>query len=221
MNCRAQSLFVVLVVLSLMTGCATNTPKGYDYSTYRETPPASILVIPPLNNSVDADAPYVYLSTITRPLAECGYYVFPVAVVDAFLKDNGMPTPGEMNAVPLDRVRDVIGADAVLFVTIEEWGQKYRVLASTTVVTAKARLVDVDTGATLWEGTARAAEGSGDGGGGLIGMVVAAAVDQVVDSLTDRTQGLSSMANSTMVFNSNTGLPYGPYNPAFETDPRR
>jgi len=163
----------------------------------------------------------VFLSTISRPLAECGYYVFPVAVVDAFLKDNGMPTPGEMNALPLDRVRDVIGADAVMFVTIEEWGQKYNVLASTSVVRASARLVDVESGETLWEGNAQAAEGSGDGGGGLLGMVVAAAVDQVIDSATNRTHDLSSMANNIMVNNSNRGLPYGPYNPEYETDPRR
>jgi len=209
------------MLLAGMTGCATNQPKSYDYSTFREHPPRSVLVIPPLNNSVDADAPYVFLSTISRPLAECGYYVFPVAVVDAFLKDNGMPTPGEMNALPLDRVRDVIGADAVMFVTIEEWGQKYNVLASTSVVRASARLVDVESGETLWEGNAQAAEGSGDGGGGLLGMVVAAAVDQVIDSATNRTHDLSSMANNIMVNNSNRGLPYGPYNPEYETDPRR
>jgi len=209
-----------LIPVCSMAACAVNQAP-YDYSAFREHAPRSILVIPPLNNSVDADAPYVYLSTITRPLAECGYYVFPVAVVDAFLKDNGMPTPGEMNMVPLDRIRDVTGADAVLFVSIEEWGQKYQIVSSTTVVKASARLVDVDSGITLWEGEAQAAEGSGDGGGSLLGMVVAAAVDQVVDSSVDRTHGLSNMANSIMVFNSNKGLPYGPYNPEYETDPRR
>jgi len=211
----------MLLLVSVIAGCATNKPQPYDYSAYKQHTPRSVLVIPPLNNTVEADAPYVYLSTITRPLAECGYYVFPVAVIDAFLKDNGMPTPGEMNAVPLDRIRDVIGADAVLYVTIEEWGQKYSVLSSTTIVKTRARLVDVRTGETLWDGTAQAAEGSGDGGGSLLGMVVAAAIDQVVDSATDRTHGLSSLANSVMVFSSNKGLPYGPYNPESTTDPRR
>jgi hypothetical protein len=214
-------LLALSFLLSGVMGCAANKPQSYDYSSYRQHAPKSVLVIPPMNDSVEADAPYVYLSTITRPLAECGYYVFPVAVVDALMKDNGMPTPGEMNAVPLDRIRDIVGADAVLYVNIEDWGQKYRVLASTTVVKARARLVDVETGTVIWEGNAQAAEGSGDGGGGLAGMLVAAVVDQVVDSATDRTHGLSSTANSIMVFDSNKGLPYGPYNPESASDPRR
>jgi len=142
-------------------------------------------------------------------------------VIDALLKDNGMPTPGEMNAVPLDKINEVVGADAVLFVTIEDWGQKYQVLQSTTVVNARARLVDVRTETTLWEGSAYANQGSGDGGGGLIGMAVAAVVDQIIDSVMDQTHQLSTMANNNMVFNNNVGLPYGPYHPASETDPRR
>jgi hypothetical protein len=40
---------------------------------------------------------YIYLSTLTKPLAEKGYYVLPVAVIDQFLKENGLPTPAEMN----------------------------------------------------------------------------------------------------------------------------
>lgn len=194
-------------------GCASNQ-KSFDYSALEKYPPRSVLVLPPLNNSVEVNAPYIYLSTVTKPLAESGYYVFPVAVIDAFMKDNGLPTPGEMNAVPLDKIREHIGADAVLYVSIEEWGQQYRVLSSTTVVRANARLVDVRTGTTLWTGTAHMAEGSGDGGGGLIGMAVAAVVDQVVDSLTDRTQGLSSQANHMMLFNPRTGLLPGPYKKA-------
>ena len=82
---RAGALAAVAV---LCGGCAT-TP--YDYAPYRQHMPRSILVLPPLNESVEVNAPYSYLSTVTRPLAECGYYVFPVAVIDAFLKDNGLP----------------------------------------------------------------------------------------------------------------------------------
>ena len=182
--------------------------------------PRSILVVPPTNDSVEVDAPYVYLSTITQPLAEAGYYVFPVAIVDNFMKENGLPTPAEMNAVPLSKLGETFGADAVLYIHIEDWGQKYQVLASTTVVKARAKLVDVKTGMTLWEGTAQAAEGSGDGGGGLVGMAVAAIIDQVVDSLTDRTHKISVTANNRMILNTRNGLLSGPYSPEYATDAR-
>ncbi len=218
---RNQPAFLALVTsLALsLSGCAT-TKQPHDYSSYRSHMPRSVLVMPPTNDSIEVDASYVYLSTITRPLAEAGYYVFPVAVVDNFMKENGLPTPTEMNAVPLDKIGDIFGADAVLYIHIEDWGQKYMVLSSTTVVKARAKLVDVRTGATLWKGTAQAAEGSGDGGGGLIGMVVAAAIDQIVDSTTGRVHKLSGMANNSMIMNTQNGLLLGPYNPGYATDIR-
>ena len=63
-----------------------------------------------MNSSVEVNAPYSYLSTISQPLAEKGYYVFPVSVVDTFLKENGLPTPAEMNGIALDKIVEVIGA---------------------------------------------------------------------------------------------------------------
>src|SRR5689334_21500588 len=112
-------LCLVCTVLMLATGCAA--PARLDYSVYRAHVPKSVLVLPPLNQSVEVNAPYGYLATISRPLAECGYYVFPVAVIDAFLKENGLPTPGEMHAISLQKIHEVFGADAVLYVTIEEY----------------------------------------------------------------------------------------------------
>src|SRR5690554_3455023 len=45
----------------LFSGCAT---KPYDYSAFQQSKPRSILVIPPKNNSMEVNAPYIYLSTI-------------------------------------------------------------------------------------------------------------------------------------------------------------
>jgi hypothetical protein len=195
-------------------------PTPTDYSAYRAHLPRSVLVLPPLNQSVYVNAPYSYLSTISRPLAEAGYYVFPVAVVDAFMKENGLPTPGEMHDAPLDKIGEVFGADAVLYVLIEDYGQKYQVLSSTTIVQAKARLVDVPTGTTLWEGSMQVAQGSGDSGGGLIGMLITAAVAQMIESSGDSAHALAAQANTQMIFNPNNGLLLGPYHPDYDADPR-
>jgi hypothetical protein len=210
---RSCLLLICLSLLSLgIGGCASNPEQSYDYSAFRSHPPRSVLVLPPLNESVEVNAPYIYLSTVTRPLAESGYYVFPVAVIDAYLKDNGLPTPDEMNSIPLDKIAKNIGADAVLYVTIEEWGQKYLVLSSNSVIKVRGRLVDVATGETLWEGTVHLSEGSGNNSsGGLIGMAVAAVVDQIVDTMTDRTHDLAYSANNQMFLNQKTGLLPGPY----------
>jgi hypothetical protein len=216
MTRRGATLFLILI-LTFACSCAAKV----DYALYRSRLPRSILVLPPQNSSTAVDATYIYLSTASRPLAEAGYYVFPVAVIDAFMKENGLPTPDEMHGVSLKKINEVLGADAVLYVTIEEWGQKYQVISSATIVRASARLVDVETGATLWTGKAQAVRDSGAGGqGGIIGALIAAAVHQIVFSMVDQTHELSRFATTTMVFNKDNGLLFGPRHPEYTSDQR-
>jgi hypothetical protein len=205
----------MLANLTLATACVSPP----DYSAFRETPPRSILVLPPLNESVAVDAAYSWLTTATAPLAETGYYVFPVAVVDAFMKDNGLPSAAEMHAIDIAKLGEVFGADAVLYVTIEDWGQKYILISSNTVVKVKATLVDVGTGIQLWEWELNHQESSG-GTGDPIADAVIAVVEQVVDSVSDQTHYAAGRANFLLFQNEKTGLPYGPYHPKHETDPR-
>jgi hypothetical protein len=83
--------------------------------------------------------------------------VFPVAVVDRMLRDNGLPGPDEMQAVPLERLGEIFGADAVLYITLTDWGTRYQVLSSVTTVSAEAHLVDVASGQEIWRGQHTAA----------------------------------------------------------------
>jgi hypothetical protein len=168
---------------------------------------------------VAIDATYSWLTTATAPIAETGYYVFPVAMVDAFMKDNGLPTPGEMHGVEVAKLGEVFGADAVLYVTILEWGQEYILLSSNTVVKVKATLVDAATGVQLWDSTVNRVEGSG-GSGNLIADAVVALIEQVADTLSDETHRVARDANSQLFKNETNGLPYGPHHPKHETDPR-
>ena len=197
-----------LAALATLMGCVT---KPYDYTNFRAHPPRSILVLPPLNQSTDMKATYGYLSTVTRPLAEMGYYVYPVSVVDQFMKENGLPTAGEMHQVPLDKIRDIVGADTVLYLTVKQYGSKYQVITSTTVVSADGKLVDVKTGLTLWEGTVTVQQSSSSGN--LLADLVVAAVDQVINSSTDQAHEMSSMANAQLLMTKDHGLLYGPYFP--------
>lgn len=198
-----------LLVMLLNVGCAMQTP--YDYSALKQYPPRSILVLPPVNNTVEVNAPYTFLSTISKPLAEKGYYVFPVSVIDHLMKENGLHTPEDMNGVSLQKIDEIIGADAVLYVTIEEWGQKYQVITSRTVVNAKLKLVDVKTGELLWDATAYAEQSSGDGGAGIAGALVGAVIQQIAGSVVDLTPGLARNANNASINNKSRGLTSGPY----------
>ena len=193
-------------------GCQTIEP--YDYTALKQSKPRSIVVIPPRNNSIEVNAPYVYLSTLTRPLAEKGYYVLPVAVIDQFLRENGLPTPAEMNTIALEKIDQHMGADAVLYITINEWGQKFQLISSVNRVAADLKLVDVKTGVILWESTAVATQDSGDGGGGLAGMLVSAIVTQVMASTIDRSYQTAMLANTMAINHESRGLLDGPYKKA-------
>jgi hypothetical protein len=156
---------LVLAMLFAGVGCAAKR----SYSAYFAHEPRSILVVPPLNETTTVDAQAVYMTTVSRPLAERGFYVFPVYLTEALLRDLGLPEAGLVHQLPLDRFRDHFGADAVLFVTLKDWANKYAVLQSSTVVTVWFVLKDTRTGTVLWESTQSVARNSGDAGGGLIG----------------------------------------------------
>jgi hypothetical protein len=204
----------LLAALVLLTGCAT--PR--DYTALRENMPRSVLVLPPLNASLDIKATYGVLSTVTRPLAEMGYYVYPVAVIDQFMKENGLPTAFEMHQIPLNKIHDIIGADAVLYMNVEEYGTKYVVLNSVTIVRLSARLVDVDTGNLLWNGHVDVQVSSNSGGGGIVGALISSAANQIVASSTDQAHDVAAQANARLLTRPGQGLLYGPCNPRFGTD---
>lgn len=210
-TCRRFALTVAGVLL--LAGC--QTVKPYDYTNFRAHPPRSILVLPPLNESTAVEGTYGYLTTVTRPVAERGYYVFPVAVVDQFMKDNGLPTAGEMQAAPLAKVAEITGADAVLLLDLKQYGAHYQVLSSVVTVEVLARLVDTRTGTLLWEGRGVAQQGSG-GSGSLLGDLIAAALTQAINKQSDRAHQVSRLANANLFLSEQTGLPYGPYNARYD-----
>jgi len=206
---RNQLYKCLPLLLIIISGCATIKP--YDYSALLEAAPRSILVIPPKNNSVEVSASYSYLSTISVPLAEKGYYVFPVSVIDTFLKQNGLPTPAEMNTIPLEKIKEHIGADAVLYVTIDDWGQKYTILSSSTVVRGSITLVSTDNGQTLWEAPFRTVLDSDNGNSSILSSLISAVASQIIGSINDKTPHAARIANNQALNDNAHGLLTGPY----------
>ena len=209
-------LAALLLVSLGFAGCQTITP--YDYTNFHEHPPRSILILPPLNQSTAVEATYGYLSTVTRPVAERGYYVYPVAVIDRLLKENGMPSAGEMHQVPLAKVREITGADAVLYPVVRQYGTKFHLISSDTIVSVSARLVDTRTGTLIWEGEGVAERGSGQGQS-LLADVIGALVTQVIAANSDPARNLCRVANVQLFTTTTRGLPYGPYHPEAGKNP--
>ena len=208
-----------LLALALLGGCAA--PKTVDYTAYKQARPKSILVLPPLNESPEVQASYSLVSQVTYPLAEAGYYVLPIALVDETFRQNGLTTANDIQGVAPAKLHDIFGADAALYITVSEYGTRYMVISSETAVTASAKLVDLKTGTTLWTGSARASseEGGNNSGGGLIGALITAAVKQIVNSSTDAGFPIAGVASNRLLSAGHpAGLLYGPRSPKYGTD---
>lgn len=200
-----------LAAVGLLTGCAT-ADRPRDYDTFFTRHPRSIVVVPPMNRTTAVDAPAVFSTTITRPLAERGYYVFPVALTTGVLRDLGITDEGLVRNTPPQRFKEVFGADAVLYVTINSWTTTYIVLSSQVTVNATYELVDTATGTTLWKRTQQVAQGSR--GNNLIEMLVSAAIT----AATVDYRPLAQQANAVVVYKQAEGLPSGPYQSTFQQD---
>jgi len=210
--------FVAAAAVVLLAGCASSPPPPYDYGPYLAHMPRSIVVIPPLNKSPEPIASYAFLSTISKPIGERGYYVFPVTVVAELMKQNGCPTPGEMNQVPPEKLREVFGADAALFLTVTEWGTEYQIINSETVVSVTARLVDLRTGDEFWSNAQTARSDSSHGQHDLAAMIAAALVSQVFSSSTDPVHALAPAVSTSLVWDAHQGMLLGPYHPKYAED---
>ena len=212
-------LVVVAGAALLFSACATQAPR-MDYSAYRASRPRSILVLPPVNRSPEIEARISFLSAATLPLAEAGYYVIPVTLSEETFKQNGVTVADEAQALPLDKLREIFGADAALYITVERFGASYRLIDSVVEASASARLVDLRNGGNLWQGKAYASTGQNNDSSSLIGMLVSAAIKQVVNSLSNQSYEVGRTATYQLLStgSSRNGLLYGPYHPGFGTD---
>ncbi len=211
---------LLALALAALTSCASTRPP-HDYGAFLAHSPRSILVLPPLDTTTEVDGPYEWLATVTRPLAERGYYVFPVAMVDGILKENGLPTPGEMHMVSPAKLHEVFGADAVLYVTITRWGTSYQVINSATEVAIECRLVDLRDGVELWRGSGAARSDSSQGQSSGLGMLVSAVVGQIASSMGNPSRQLAPRLNQTVFHADHDGLLLGPYHPNHAADQER
>lgn len=204
---------------ALLGGCAT--PPTFDYTAYKGSRPQSILVLPPVNNSPDVNATFSVLAQVTRPLAESGYYVMPVSLVAETFKQNGVTEPAEMHAIDRAKLREIFGADAVLYLTVTKYGITYMVFDSAAVVSASARLVDLKTGQELWSGsaTASSSEQNNNQSGGLVGLLVTAVVKQIMHSVVDSSHPVAGIASQRLLSAGRpNGMLYGPHSPNYGKD---
>jgi len=205
---------------AVLTLCACATPVAQiDTTAFRESRPRSILVMPPVNQSPEIKAPMTFLATSAAPLAESGYYVIPVTLSEETFKQNGVTVAEEAHAIGLDKLREIFGADAALYITITRFGTSYRVLNSVVEAAASAKLVDLRSSRELWSGQQVVVLKNNNSGGGLVGALVGAIVSQIVNTVSDKSHDAGRIANYQMLSAGHqNSILFGPYHPKYETD---
>jgi hypothetical protein len=146
--------------------------------------------------------------------------VVPVSLMDETFRQNGLNSPVEIHDVSPQKLREIFGADAAVYIKVTQYGTGYRVIASETRVTAQARIVDLRTGQLLWQGgaTASSSESRGSSQGGLAGLLVNALVTQIVETTSDSSFKYAGIASQRLLSHGNNGVLYGPRSPNYQKD---
>jgi hypothetical protein len=192
--------------------------KNTDYSALRTAKPRSILVVPVINRSVEVDAPDYFLSTISRPVAERGYYVFPVHLVKRVMEDDGLSDANMVHAGDPKRLGQLFGADSIMYVTIERWDARYVILSTAVTVELSYRLKSAATGESLWENTQKLVyQPQNNSSGGLAGLIASAIVAAMTKAAPNYVP-LAQQANMQALTFKGRGLPAGPYDDLYQKD---
>lgn len=202
--------------LALALGACTATKQqSYDYTALRAEGPRSVLVLPAMNNTLNVNAPDFFLSTLSAPVGERGYYVFPAHMVRRTLEENGLADTGLVYEADTRRLGTLFGCDTALYVTIQRWDSQYVVLATQTTVEFDYEMRSCHTGESLWshtEAMVYSPQQQNSSGNLLADLIVQAAV-AAMEKAAPNYMPLTRQANAFAVGRVGHGLPAGPYLP--------
>jgi len=208
---NVRLLLCLLVVV--LAGCA-GAPIKKDLSAFNAAAPRSILVVPAVNKSLDVDAPNYLLSTLTVPLAEKGFYVFPVNTAKFVLEQEGFYEGEQIHQQPPATLAALFGADAVLYVTIQRWDAQYAFIATTVTVEFDYRMVGKD-GTEIWQANQKMQYSpQNNNSGSPLAMLITAAINAAIARAAPNYLPLTQQANQMVFVLGPNAIPNGPYRKA-------
>ena len=218
-NKNLAALLTLSIALLFLSGCATTpryTTKGEAFPKMYNEQPRSLLILPPMNQSTDAEAKDYYMTTIEMPFAAMGYYTFPVEMVGDIMKQEGVYDTELLYNMPLTKFQEYFGADAVLFTRITKWNVAYAVVASSLTVSIDAKIVSTKTSEELWKYTGTVVvdlSGGNNSNSGLAGLIVQVVATAISTAAADYVK-YARVANGRLI----STLPYGPYHELYMKD---
>lgn len=111
---------------TLFSSCGTmnQITRGDQYAKMYEEQPVVLLVMPPINNTANVEAKDLLYTSISRPLAEAGYYVIsPLLAMDVLKAESAYDSELFVDK-SLTMFKNYFGCDAVVFSEINSWAKK-------------------------------------------------------------------------------------------------
>lgn len=200
---------LLLGLILAMTGCAQQSKK--DFSAYNRANPRSILVVPITNESMDVDAPNYLLSTLAFPLAEKGYYVFPINTTKMILEREGLHEGEQVRNASAARLTGLFGADAILYVHIKRWDAQYALISTTVTVEFDYKMVDRQ-GEEIWNTTqVMNYSPQNQSTGNPLADLIVAGVSAAMTRAAPNYMPLAQQANQIALVSGRDAIPQGPY----------
>lgn len=213
---KAIKLFIVsLLAMAALSSCSTTAKhtKAETYAAMYGQHPLSIAVMPPINKTNNVDAKEYLFFTLSQPLAERGYYVFPAFLTMEMFKSESAYDAELYKDGSLSRFKEVLGADAVLFSTITKW-EKAAVASSIRVEIEYSLKSTTDNkeifhrkGNIVYDASLNVS------GGGLLGAVVGMAANAIKTAATPHVK----VARAANIYTL-TDMPAGQYSPDYNLD---
>ena len=139
-----------LVPLLLLAGCAAGQRE---YLKAGFLPPARVAVLPLNNLTTDLDGPEIVRYWFGQRLSDKkGYVIVPPAEVARVLKDDfGITDGGQLAAAAPAALGKKLGADALIYGELLDFGYQTAGFVNTRKVRARFRMVNAADGLLLWE----------------------------------------------------------------------
>lgn len=208
-------LFVLVVLLSAC-GASSDLTRGQLYPGMYEEKPVTLLVMPPINNSANVEAKELLYTSISRPLAEAGYYVIPPSLAMAVLRQESGYDAELFLDKPLKQFHEFFGADAVVFSVIESWAKQGLGINTEIRYIIKSALTDkvlFDRTCNLFLDLSVNSGSSSDSGRSLLSILVDVAAGAINTALTDHIE--AARKANYYIFRD---LPVGKYDNLFLQD---
>lgn len=209
----ANAIYALALIVGLLslTGCVTQ-PTKVDQSALLAAAPRSILVVPTINRSLDVDAPNYVLASLPIPIAEKGYYVFPVNTTKFVLEQEGFYEGERIHQQPPESLAKLFGSDAILYVAIKQWDAKFAVFTTVVTVDFDYRLVSKD-GVELWRDNKRMQyqPQNNNNAASPMAALLTAVINAAVARAAPNYMPLTQQANQEVFVLGPNALPNGPY----------